>query len=113
MNFDTHGETNCAHNCQLEALRRTVDRTATDLEGTRSQVSQLKKEIVDKKLKLAIFVKKRAGKHHTIGKIFVLSFLQIGHVQSCARTASRKIETGDGFEIVGGGARHANGPVAQ
>ena len=33
---------------QLEALRRTVDRTAIDLEGTRSYVTQLKKDIVEK-----------------------------------------------------------------
>ena len=33
---------------QLDALKRTVDRTATDLEVTRSQVSQLKKDVQEK-----------------------------------------------------------------
>ncbi|KAH3812375.1 hypothetical protein DPMN_140805 [Dreissena polymorpha] len=33
---------------QLDALKRTVDRTVTDLESTRSQVTQLKKEVQDK-----------------------------------------------------------------
>ena len=33
---------------QLDALKRTVDRTVTDLESTRSQVAQLKKDVVDK-----------------------------------------------------------------
>ncbi|KAK3095543.1 hypothetical protein FSP39_015932 [Pinctada imbricata] len=33
---------------ELDALKRTVDRTATDLEATRSQVSQLKKDVQDK-----------------------------------------------------------------
>lgn len=36
---------------QLDALKRTVDRTATDLEVTRSQVSQLKKDVGDKTVK--------------------------------------------------------------
>ena len=33
---------------QLDALKRTVDRTAMDLESTRSAVTQLKKDVVDK-----------------------------------------------------------------
>ena len=33
---------------QLDALKRTVDRTAMDLESTRSTVTQLKKDVVDK-----------------------------------------------------------------
>jgi len=33
---------------QLDALKRTVDRTVTDLESTRSHVTQLKKDVVDK-----------------------------------------------------------------
>lgn len=37
---------------ELDALKRTVDRTATDLEVTRSQVSQLKKDVGDKTVKL-------------------------------------------------------------
>lgn len=37
---------------ELEALKRTVDRTAMDLETTRSQVTQLKKETVEKHDKL-------------------------------------------------------------
>ncbi|XP_064615155.1 coiled-coil domain-containing protein 39-like [Liolophura sinensis] len=37
---------------ELEALKRTVDRTATDLEVTRANVNMLKKDIVDKNNKL-------------------------------------------------------------
>ena len=37
---------------QLDALKRTVDRTNQDLETTRTQVSQLKKDIMDKQGKL-------------------------------------------------------------
>lgn len=37
---------------ELDALKRTVDRTATDLEVTRSQVSQLKKDVQEKTNKL-------------------------------------------------------------
>ncbi len=33
---------------QLEALKRTVDRTATDLEVARSEVTHLKKEASEK-----------------------------------------------------------------
>ncbi|KAK6195619.1 hypothetical protein SNE40_001008 [Patella caerulea] len=33
---------------ELDTLKRTVDRTATDLESTRSTVSQLKKDVIDK-----------------------------------------------------------------
>jgi len=33
---------------QLDALKRTVDRTVTDLESTRSHVTQLKKDVQDK-----------------------------------------------------------------
>ncbi len=38
---------------QLEALKRTVDRTATDLEVARSQVTRLKQEVTDKQTKYA------------------------------------------------------------
>ncbi|XP_067948183.1 coiled-coil domain-containing protein 39-like [Watersipora subatra] len=37
---------------ELDALKRTVDRTNQDLETTRTQVSQLKKDIMDKQNKL-------------------------------------------------------------
>lgn len=37
---------------QLDALKRTVDRTNQDLETTRTQVSQLKKDIMDKQGRL-------------------------------------------------------------
>ncbi|XP_076453930.1 coiled-coil domain-containing protein 39-like [Babylonia areolata] len=37
---------------ELDALKRTVDRTAMDLESTRSAVTQLKKEVLDKTNKL-------------------------------------------------------------
>jgi len=37
---------------ELEALKRTVDRTAVDLESTRTEVTQLKKEVIDKQEKL-------------------------------------------------------------
>ncbi|XP_060558012.1 coiled-coil domain-containing protein 39-like [Ruditapes philippinarum] len=37
---------------ELDALKRTVDRTVTDLEATRSQVTQLKKDVVDKENRL-------------------------------------------------------------
>ena len=36
---------------QLDALKRTVDRTAVDLESTRSHVSNLKKDVLDKQEK--------------------------------------------------------------
>lgn len=37
---------------ELDALKRTVDRTVTDLESTRSQVAQLKKDVIDKENRL-------------------------------------------------------------
>ncbi|PVD18338.1 hypothetical protein C0Q70_20887 [Pomacea canaliculata] len=37
---------------ELETLKRTVDRTAVDLETTRSRVTQLKKDVQDKTIKL-------------------------------------------------------------
>ena len=33
---------------KLNALKRTVDRTVNDLESTRAEVSQLKKDVIDK-----------------------------------------------------------------
>ena len=33
---------------QLETLKRTVDRTAMDLETTRAEVTQMKKEVAEK-----------------------------------------------------------------
>lgn len=36
---------------ELEALKRTVDRTAMDLENTRGQVTALKKDVADKQVK--------------------------------------------------------------
>lgn len=44
---------------QLDALKRTVDRTNQDLEITRTQVSQLKKDIMDKQGKLREMVEIR------------------------------------------------------
>lgn len=44
---------------QLDALKRTVDRTNQDLEATRTQVSQLKKDIMDKQGKLRDIVELR------------------------------------------------------
>ncbi|KAK3603714.1 hypothetical protein CHS0354_023327 [Potamilus streckersoni] len=38
---------------ELDALKRTVDRTNTDLEATRSQVSHLKKDVTEKSNKLS------------------------------------------------------------
>ena len=44
---------------QLDALKRTVDRTNQDLESTRTQVSQLKKDIIDKQGRLREMVEIR------------------------------------------------------
>lgn len=43
----------------MDALKRTVDRTNQDLEITRTQVSQLKKDIMDKQGKLREMVEIR------------------------------------------------------
>ena len=39
---------------QLDALKRTVDRTAMDLENTRSTVTQLKKDVMEKQNKFVL-----------------------------------------------------------
>ena len=43
-------------NVQLEVLKRTVDRTASDLESTRAEVTQMKKEIQDKTQKYVVML---------------------------------------------------------
>lgn len=45
--------TSCCISLQVETLKRTVDRTASDLEGTRVEVTQQKQEIVEKNKKFA------------------------------------------------------------